>query len=78
VLSHGLSCICLYQPYYNKRSEEKELLANKIANELEDDHSLGAFRTIVDKIPEQQIRICLSIIKDTRLTGRIKNNKTVV
>jgi hypothetical protein len=36
---------------------------------------LGAYRTIVDKISEQQIRIFLSIIKDTHLTGRIKNNR---
>lgn len=58
-----------------RRSAEKEQLAKEIAEELEDDHSLGAFRTIVDRIPEQQIRIFLSIIKDTHLTGKIKNNK---
>ena len=56
------------------RSREKELLAKEIAEELEDDHSLGAFRTVVDKISEQQIRIFLSIIKDTHLTGEIKKN----
>ncbi|MBC8389308.1 MAG: hypothetical protein H8E13_14835, partial [Actinobacteria bacterium] len=33
------------------------------------------FRTVVDKISEQQIRIFLSIIKDTHLTGKIKKNK---
>ena len=60
---------------FNRRPEEKELLANEIADVLEDDHSLGAFRTIVDEIPEQQIRIFLSIIKDTQITGRIKNNR---
>ena len=58
-----------------KRSAEKELLAKEIAEEMGDGHSLGAFRTIVDKIPQQQIRIFFSIIKDTHLTGRIKNNK---
>jgi len=57
------------------RSKEKELLAKEIAEELEDNHSLGAFLTIVDKISEQQIRIFLSIIKDTYLTGKIKKNK---
>jgi len=57
------------------RSREKELLASEIAEELSDDHSLGAFRTIVDKISEQRIRIFLSIIKDTYLTGRIKKNR---
>jgi len=58
-----------------KRSTEKELLAKEITEELDDDHSLGAFRSIVDKISEQQIRIFFSIIKDTYLTGKIKRNK---
>jgi len=57
------------------RSREKELLAKEIAEELEDDHSLGAFRSVVDKISEQQIRIFLSIIKDIHLIGRIKRNR---
>ena len=54
---------------------ENDLIAKEIAEVLEDSHSLGAFRAVVDKIPEQQIRIFLSIIKDTYLTGRIKNNR---
>jgi Asp-tRNA(Asn)/Glu-tRNA(Gln) amidotransferase B subunit len=57
------------------RFREKEQLAKEIAEEFEDDHSLGAFRTIVDKISEQQIRIFLSIIKDTYLTGKIKKSR---
>ena len=57
------------------RSREKEELAKEIAEELNDDHSLGAFRAIVDKISEQQIRIFLSIIKDTYLTGKIKKSR---
>ena len=57
------------------RSRGKELLAKEIAEELNDNHSLGAFRAIVDKISEQQIRIFLSIIKDTHLTGKIKKSK---
>ena len=57
------------------RSREKELLAREIAEELVDDHSLGAFRAIVDKISEQRIRIFLSIIKDTHLTGKIKKSR---
>jgi hypothetical protein len=57
------------------RSREKEELAKEIAEELNDNHSLGAFRTIVDKISEQQIRIFLSIIKGTYLTGKIKKNR---
>ena len=57
------------------RSRENDLLAKEIAEVLEDDHSLGAFLAVVDKIPEQQIRIFLSIIKNTYLTGQIKNNR---
>ena len=57
------------------RLREKELLAKEIAEELGDNHSLGALRTVVDKISEQQIRIFISIIKDTHLTGKIKRNK---
>jgi len=57
------------------RSREKELLAREIAEELNDNHSLGAFRAVADKIPEQQIRIFLSIIKDTYLTGKIKKSR---
>jgi hypothetical protein len=57
------------------RFREKEQLAKEIAEELSDDHSLGAFRAIVDKISEQKIRIFLSIIKDTHLTGKIKKSR---
>jgi len=62
-------------PSIKRRSVKKEQLAKEIVEELDDDHSLGAFHTIVDKIPEQQIRIFFSIIKDTHLTGKIKKNK---
>jgi len=65
----GYSGVRIYRP------REKELLAWEIAEELEDDHSLGAFRIVVDKIPEQRIRIFLSIVKDTYLTGKIKNSR---
>jgi len=57
------------------RLREKELLAKEIAEELNDNHSLGAFRAIVDKISEQRIRIFLSIIKDAHLTGKIKKSR---
>jgi hypothetical protein len=57
------------------RLEEDESLAKEISEVLEDDHSLGAFRVIVDKIPKQRIRILLSIIKDTYLTGRIRKSR---
>jgi len=57
------------------RPRENESFIQEIAEALDDDHSLGAFRVIVDKIPKQQIRIFLSIIKDTYLTGRIKKSR---
>ncbi len=57
------------------KTREKELLAREIAEELNDNHSLGAFRTIANKISEQKIRIFLSVIKDTYLTGKIKKNR---
>ena len=57
------------------RSREKELLVREIAEELNDSHSLGAFQTIAYKIPEQKIRIFLSIIKDTYLNGKIKKSR---
>ncbi|OGD16260.1 hypothetical protein A2V47_00980, partial [Candidatus Atribacteria bacterium RBG_19FT_COMBO_35_14] len=57
------------------RSREKELLAKEIAEELNDNHSLGAFRAVAYKIPEQKIRIFLSIIKDACLTGKIKKSR---
>ena len=57
------------------RPREKEQLAKEIAEELNDNHSLGAFRTIADKISEQRIRIFLSIIKDAYLSRKIKKNR---
>jgi hypothetical protein len=57
------------------RSREKELLAREIAEEVNDNHSLGAFRAVANKIPEQKIRIFLSIIKDAHLTGKIKKSR---
>ena len=51
------------------------VLAKEIEEEINEDHSIGAFRTIVDKISEQKVRIFLSIIKDTYLTGKIKKNR---
>jgi DNA-binding MarR family transcriptional regulator len=57
------------------RLEEDESLAKEISEVLDDDHSLGAFRVIVDRIPKQRIRIFLSIIKDTYLNGRIRKSR---
>jgi hypothetical protein len=57
------------------RSREKEQLAIEITEELNNNHSLGAFRIIVDKISEQKIRIFLSIVKDAHLAGKIKKSR---
>jgi len=57
--------------------EVNESFVQEIEEALDDDHSLGAFRVIVDKIPKHQIRIFLSIIKDTYLTGRIKKTEAL-
>jgi len=57
------------------RLVENESFVQEIAEALDDNHSLGAFRVIADKIPKQQIRIFLSIINDTYLTGRIKKSR---
>ncbi|MCL4386689.1 MAG: helix-turn-helix domain-containing protein [Cyanobacteria bacterium] len=69
------SVVNKYPELKRYKLKENELLAKEIAEVLEDNHSLGAFRTVVDKIPEQKIRIFLSIIKDTYLTGRIKKSR---
>ena len=57
------------------RLRENESFVQENAEALDDNHSLGAFRVIVDKIPKHQIRIFLSIIKDTYLAGRIKKSR---
>jgi len=61
-----------------KRSPEKESLAAYIAEQLEDDHSLGFFRKIVDLMPENLIFQALSEVKDTHLTGNIKKSKAAL
>jgi len=61
-----------------KRSPEKESLATYIAEQLEDDHSLGFFRKIVDLMPENIIYQALSEVKDTFLTGKIKKSKAAL
>jgi len=64
-----------YPKFKRYRLRENESFIQEISEALDDNHSLGAFRVIVDKIPKQQIRIFLSIIKDTYLTGRIKKSR---
>jgi biotin operon repressor len=61
-----------------KRSPEKESLASYIAEQLEDDHSLGFYRRIVDNISENLIYQALSEVKDTYLTGKIIKSKAAL
>ena len=51
------------------RSEEKEAFAQDIAERLEDDHSLGFYRKVVDIMPDNLIFQALSEVKDAHLTG---------
>ena len=48
------------------------------AEQLEDDHSLGFFRKVVDLIPENIIYQALSEVKDTFLIGKIKKNRAAL
>ena len=61
-----------------KRSPEKEYLAQEMAEKLEDDHSLGFYRKIADMIPESLIFQALSEVKDAYLTGRVKKSKAAL
>ena len=61
-----------------KRSEQKEYLAQEMAEKLEDDHSLGFYRKVADLIPETLIFQALSEVKDAYLTGRVKKSKAAL
>lgn len=61
-----------------KRTPEKESFASYMAEQLNDDHSLGFFRKIVDFMPENLIFQVLSEVKDTHLTGNIKKSKAAL
>jgi len=61
-----------------KRSQEKELLAKEISEQLEDGHSLGFYRKIVDLVPENLIYQALSEVKDTYLMGKVKKSRAAL
>lgn len=65
---------------YNKkkRTPEKEFLASDLAERLEDDHSLGFYRKVVDIMPENLIYQALSEVKDAFLTGRVRKSKAAL
>jgi len=61
-----------------KRSQGKELLAKEISEQLEDSHSLGFYRKIVDLVPENLIYQALSEVKDTYLMGKVKKSRAAL
>jgi predicted DNA-binding protein YlxM (UPF0122 family) len=61
-----------------KRTPEMESFAQEIAERLEDDHSLGFYRKVVDIMPETLIWQALSEVKDAHLTGRVKKSKAAL
>jgi hypothetical protein len=61
-----------------KRTPEMEAFAQEIAERLEDDHSLGFYRKVVDIMPETLIWQALSEVKDAHLTGRVKKSKAAL
>ena len=61
-----------------KRSDQKEYLAQEMAEKLDDDHSLGFYRKVVDTMPESLIFQALSEVKDAYLTGRVKKSKAAL
>ncbi len=60
------------------RLKEKEFFAKEIAEQLEDDHSLGFYRKVVDIMPEHLIFQALSEVKDAFLSGRVKKSKAAL
>jgi len=61
-----------------KRTSEKEFLASDLSERLEDDHSLGFYRKVVDTIPENLIHQAFSEVKDAFLTGRVRKSKAAL
>jgi len=61
-----------------KRTPEKEFFAKDLAEQLNDDHSLGFYRKIVDIMPEHLIFQALSEVKDAFLSGRVRKSKAAL
>jgi len=61
-----------------KRTPEKEFFAKDIARQLDDDHSLGFYRKVVDIMPEHLIFQALSEVKDAFLSGRVRKSKAAL
>jgi DNA-binding MarR family transcriptional regulator len=54
---------------------KRDYFANEIATELNDEKSLGCYRTIADKVPQQVIFEILSSVKETWKEGKIKKSR---
>jgi hypothetical protein len=54
---------------------QRDYLAQEMAETLGDPKSLGAFRTIAQRIPEIVIRDCLASVKETWREGKIKQSR---
>jgi DNA-binding transcriptional regulator YhcF (GntR family) len=66
------------KPYTKLTPDEKaqrDYLAQEMAETLGDQKSLGAFRTIAQRIPEIVIRDCLASVKETWRDGKIKQSR---
>jgi len=61
-----------------KRTPEMEALAQEISERLEDNHSLGFYRKVVDTMPENLIWQTLSEVKDAFLSGRVQKSKAAL
>jgi len=54
---------------------ERDYVAQEIADKLGDTKSLGCYRRIADKIPQEVIFDVLSSVKDVALSGRIRRSR---
>ncbi len=54
---------------------KRDYLAEDIANALGDHQSLGAFRTIAERVPEAVIRDFLARIQETWQEGKVKKSR---
>ncbi len=55
--------------------DKRDFLASEMAEKLNDQKSLGCYRTIAEKVPQSVIFEVLSSIKETAREGKIKQSK---
>jgi len=54
---------------------QRDYVAQEIADRLDDSKSLGCYRRIADKIPQDVIFDVLSSVKDVALSGKIRQSR---